>query len=171
MEGFLVIAAIIGIGVVIYFIQKAANRAGDALERKIRSGAASSEDELLHTVVKFKTNAALSVVRQAVADNVIVKSDIWNGKATTLADSDKGAAWEFGVVSLGNGFKAQLVYSVADGVTTGEFSVTSHAMQAAVSPFIKKMTELRNQIITAFKSVDPNVEITTSQQQMTQTRK
>ena len=171
MDNFMIIAIIIGIVAVIYFVQKAAGRAETAIERTIRSSAASSEEDLLHTVVSFKTNAPLSEIRQAIANNVIIKSDIWNGKVTTLADSDNGIAWEFGVISLGNGFKAQIAYSVTDGITLGVFSVTSHAMKAAVSPFIKKMTELRNQIITAFKSVDPNVEITTSQQQMTQTRR
>lgn len=175
MNNIAVIATIVVVAVIIYFIQRtlsrAVHRAGNALERKIRSGAASNEDELLHTVVTLKANATLSAVRQAVTASVDVKSSFWGGSAAILADTEKVIAWEFGSVAAGNGFKAQLDYTVADGVTTGEFCVTSHAMSAAVSPYIKKMTELRNQIITAFRSVDPNVEITTSQQEMTRTRR
>jgi len=167
MGVFFGIVIILAIGLAIQFF---VSRASEAVERKIRSGAVSSEDELLHTVVTLKTSAALSEVRKAVADTVLVKSSIRQGAARIIADSDKGILWEFGLIQLKNGFQAQLVYSVTGSVTTGAFSITNHVMKDAVSPFIGKMTELRNQVITAFQSVDADVEVTTSRQTMTKTR-
>ena len=40
-------------------------------------------------------------------------------------------------------------------------------MESGVSPFIAKMTQTRDEVISAFKSVDPNVAIDEHKQTMT----
>ena len=164
----LLIVVVIVVRLLIWYF---GGRAVDSVERSVRTGAVANENELLHTVVIFKTTMSLSAVRQYMTDNVVVKGDLWNGRATVLADSDNGIAWEIGSVAVGGGFKAQVAYSVSDNYTEGRFSIVSHAMKSGVSPYIKRMTELREQIIAAFKSMDPNVEISTSQQQTTNSRR
>ena len=44
------------------------------------------------------------------------------------------------------------------------FQITNHVTNESISPFVNQLTELRNQVITAFKSADPDVKITADTQ-------
>ncbi len=171
METFGMIILLLAIVGIYLLISRGANKAGNALERAIRPDAASKENDLLETVTIFTTSKPLSDVRRAIGESVVVGGNLLIGRMTTLHDSEREVAWEVGAVSVGAGFKAQLVYRTENGKTIGEYSITSHSTKAGVSQFIKKMTELRNQVIEGFQKVDPEVKVTTEKQEITRKTK
>ena len=171
METFWIVVLVIVIVAANFVIRRLFSKAGSAVERKIRSGAAASEDEVLETVVCFRTTAPLDSLRQAVRDNVtIVSESIWKGgKMKVLHDSERGIAWEAGSISLGNGFKAALEFSQQDDDLVGEYAICDHVMNASsgISPFLEKMKQTQSEVIAAFKSLDPGVKIETRKQSVT----
>ena len=172
-----VVVAIIGgvIGFVAAFfivrgIENALYKGADAIERKVRSGAVSNEEDLMHSVVTFTTTATLSAVRQAVANTVVVKSDLMSGKMAKTHDTERGAGWEIGIVSMGEGCKIELSYDTSGGQLKAVFAMVQHTTKQNISPHIKKMMALRNDVITAFKTADPNVVIEKSRQELHKSR-
>jgi hypothetical protein len=168
-----VILGIVGFAVgfgIVRAIENALYKGADVIERKIRSEAVSNEEDLLHTLVIFTTTASLSGIRQAVENVVNIKSDMWSGKMNKTIDSEQGVEWEIGAVSLGEGAVIQLSYEVTDGKVKAIYGLVQHATQSNISPHIKKMLQLRNDVITAFKTADPNVKIEQSRQELSKSK-
>ena len=170
MDALAIIVLIILIAIIsiIYLVvRRAVHKAGNAVERKIRSGTASNEEELLRTVVYLQTAAPLYAIRQSVAQTVTVKSSLMHGRMKTTHDSERGIAWEVGSVSFGEGFQSQLTYKTNGSEITGTYRITQMGRLGGVSEYTKKMEQQRDEVILAFRSIDPNTRITTGYQDMT----
>jgi len=161
----IIILVVVGIFALQIILKRVLKKGSNAIERAIRSDAAQKADNLLGTAVIFETTAKLSSVRQAIADNVPVIDKIGH-KMKVLDDSANGISWSVGLPSMGNGAIIVLQYKERDGGTIAQFSITKHVTNSGVSPFVNQITELRNQVITAFKSADPAVNITTDTQEV-----
>ena len=169
-----IVAAVVGFAAAFYIvraIEDALYKGADVIERKVRSEAVSSEEDLLHTLVIFSTSASLPAIRQAIENIVIIKSDMWSGKMTKTIDNEQGIEWEIGVVALGEGCKIQLSYEISEGNLKAIYGLVQHTTKQNISPHIKRMLQLRNDVITAFKTTDPDVLIETRQQQLHSSKK
>ena len=165
-----IIGGIVGFFVAFFVVRKiedALYKGAEIVERKIRSDAVSNEEDLLHTVVTFTTSVSLPAVRQAVGNAVDTQKNMWHGTTKAVVDDEQGVEWEIGNPSLGEGCVIQLNYTVADGQVKAIYRLIQHATQQNISPHIKKMLQLRNEVITAFKTADPNVKVEQSQQTLT----
>ena len=162
---FLVILLVVGIIVAQLIIRRLLNKGANAVERAIRPGATQKADNLLGTAVFFETAAPLPTVRRAITDNVPVIDKIGH-KMKVLEDSAKGITWAVGLPNMGQGAVVALQYKEQDGGVIAMFKITQHVTSSAVSPFVNQITELRNQVITGFKSADPAVKITTDTQEV-----
>ncbi|MDR0248938.1 MAG: hypothetical protein LBI44_04690 [Oscillospiraceae bacterium] len=161
----IIILVSVGIIALQLILRRLLNKGANAVERAIRKDAAHKADDLLGTAVIFETTAPLSVVRQAIAANVPVVNKIGH-LMKVLQDGPDGISWSIGWPSAGNGAVTFLAYKERDGGTIAQFSITQHVTKEAISPFVNQLTELRNQIITGFKSADPGVKITTDTQEV-----
>ena len=160
---FLVVIGIIFVQIV---LRRLMNKGVNAVERAIRPEAAQQSDSLLGTTVIFETTATIAVVRQSVASNVPVVDKIGH-KMKVLDDSASGISWAIGLPSMGSGAVVVLRYKEKDGGTIAMFEVTQHVTKGGVSPFVNQLTELRNQVITAFRAADPNVKVTSDTHDVT----
>ena len=162
-----VIAGIIGFVVAFFTVRKiedALYKGAEIVERKIRSDAVSNEEDLLHTVLTFTTSVPLSTIRQAVGNTVDTQKNIWHGTTKAVIDDEQGVEWKIGNPGLGEGCIIQLNYTVAEEQVKAVYSLIQHVTGQNISPHIKKMLQLRNEVITAFKTADPNVRIEQSKQ-------
>jgi hypothetical protein len=159
------VLAAVGIMVLKMVLSRLLHKGANAVERAIRPEATKKADALLGTAVIFEAAAPLSKVRQAVASNVPVIDKIGH-KVKVLDDSANGISWSVGLPSMGNGAVVVLRYKEKDGGTIAMFEITQHITNSGVSPFVNQITELRNQVITAFKAADPAVKITTDTQEV-----
>ena len=163
----LVFAVLIVVGM--FFFNRLWQKGEDAIERKLRSGKAASEDEQLKTVLTFMTPAHISYVRQAIAYEIVTdqsSSGLFGRRfLVVVQDSEQGIAWQGG--KSGDTFRADLVYNYHANGTTATYYITNHSKHFGVSSCIEVMSDLRNGVIRAFQRVDPNVYIQTSYQDLT----
>ena len=152
--------------IVYLVVTRVLNKAGNAVERSIRSGTAAKEDDLAKTVITFQTSVPLSAIRQAISQTVTVKSSVMYGRMRVISDTERGIAWEAGSVAIGEGYQAELSYLVNEAGVVGKYRITQVSKKGGVSELTKKMTQMRDEVVAAFKTADPNVKITTSQQEM-----
>ncbi|MCL2227807.1 MAG: hypothetical protein FWB97_09330, partial [Oscillospiraceae bacterium] len=150
---FVVILFGVGIWAVTFVLRRLANKGMNAVERAIRPEAAQKADDLLGTAVIFESTAPLSRIREEIARNVPIVDKIGH-KMKVLGDSNAGITWSVGLPKMGNGAVVDLKYKENDNGSIAMFVISEHVMQSsnAISPFVKQITELRNQVITAFNS-------------------
>jgi len=156
----IIILAGVGIFLLQFIIKRLIKTGSNAVERAIRPEAAQKSDNLIGTSVIFETNASLSEVRQAISSNVPVIDKIGH-KMKVLDDFANGISWAIGLPSMGNGAVAVLHYKEHDNKIIAMFEITKHITSSGISPFINQITELRDQVIAAFKYADSDVKITT----------
>ena len=169
MEALAIICVIVLVAIIFFIrlaINRAVNKVGNSVERKIRSGTAAKEDGLKQSVIFFQTAAPLNAIRQAVSQHVIIKSSLMSGRMKTTHDSEWGVAWEVGSVDLGEGFQSQLTYQAKGYEVIGTYRITKIGRKGGVSEFTKQMERQRDEVIAAFRSIDPNVRITAGHQDM-----
>jgi hypothetical protein len=162
---FICILVAVGLVVLRMVISRVIHKGANAIERAVRPEAAKQADNLIGTAVIFEVSASLATVRRAISDNVPVIDKIGH-KMKVLEDSSNGISWALGLPSMGQGVVCVLHYKEQNGGTAAMFEITQHVTNSGVSPFVNQITELRNQVITAFKSAEPTVKITTDTQEV-----
>ena len=167
--------AVLGIAIIVaicfawWAIKRLFRKGADAVERKIFSKDAKEEDELLKTVVTFITSTSIADVRQAVS------ASLENVKATNphffkITSNEEGFFIEYnGTLSIisGDGFQGLITLTPTETGTIGTFTIPRMTTSGAVSGALDLMRQLRNSVIEAFQSVDSNVKVVTSQQEIT----
>jgi len=162
---FIVILVAVGLVLLQVVVRRLLHKGFNAVERAVRPDAAQKSDALLGTAVIFETSANLSAVRQAILDNVPVIDKIGH-KMKVLDDNARGISWAVGLPSMGNGAVVALRYKEKEDGVLAMFEITQHITKDSISPFVNQITELRNQVITAFKAADSDVKITTDTQEV-----
>lgn len=124
-------------------------------------------EELLQTVVNFKTKAPLEEIHNMLSKHVVGHDEPHAGMAIEVKNQNRI------VYALGGwySFKSELSFAEAEGTTTASYRILEHVDDGGVSKCFKEMMANRNEVISAFKEADPNVEISTSSQQLYKSKK
>jgi len=162
------------IGLVIFvavgmLLQHIFGKARNKIDKKLHADKYAAEEDLFSTTVYFDSSASIGAVREALRRHVTMHPDKFIKKGMhVIHDSEKGVAWQFGSPDNSDGgFIANLHFEENGGRTKGTYCIANHRSTAnKVSPFINEMTQLRNEVIGAYRAVDHAVAISTGKQTM-----
>ena len=147
------------------------NKGWNAAERAIRSNKAAAEDDQLQTVLVFNAAANINMIRQAIMQHVPLNpkegllKNLFKIESLTAQEFEGGIVWDG--YDGGDTFRVELLYTqTADGRLAAQYSIVSHTRNSAISLCIETLANLRNAVVRAFQSVDPNVYIEARTQEL-----